>query len=294
MVSDDGVSEIPAAPVARLAYPGMALNARARRAVHVTEMFAPRDVDPPVRVLVYRPKKARGLLPLVLRVHGGGFVAFEPETFAATDAAIAQMGATVVSVDYRLAPMHRFPAALDDCYAALCWAYETLEIDRDRVVVTGSSAGGALAAGVSLLARDRSGPSIRHQSLHVPVLDARLSTPSMRQCRSSREGFTREAAAEMWRNYLPPGTDRSRTPPYASPSRATNLAGLPSTFIQVNEMDPLRDEGLVFAQRLLNAGVQVELYCAPGIGHGAVSSESPMADGAQRIFDTAMKRALVR
>ncbi|MBP2351431.1 acetyl esterase/lipase [Kribbella aluminosa] len=229
---------------------------------------------------------------MVLRIHGGGFTRFSADSFSATDVAIARMGAMVVSVDYRLAPMHPFPAAPEDCYAALCWAYDALEIDRSRVVVTGSSAGGALAAAVSLLARDRSGPRITHQLLHVPALDDRLSTFSMQQHRRSNNGLTFEDVAEMWHVYLPPGTDRRRTSRYAAPARTKALAGLPATFIQVNELDPLRDEGLCFAQRLLRAGVPVEVYCAPGLGHGAVPGDSPVAALAQRIFDAAMLRAL--
>ncbi|WP_424810079.1 alpha/beta hydrolase [Rhodococcus sp. 27YEA15] len=270
----------------------MTFIAHDRRLIDTTERFAATGSGPPVRVLVYQPRDVGIPLPLVLRIHGGGFARFRADTFSATDVAIACLGATVVSVDYRLAPAHPYPAALDDCYNALCWAHATLDIDRTRVVVTGSSAGGALAAAVSLLARDRRNPRVTGQLLHVPALDDRLSTSSMRQVRESGGGFTAADAKQMWNVYLPLGTDRRRTSHYAAPGRAEDLTALPATFIQVNELDPLRDEGIVFAQRLMSAGVPVEMYCAPGLGHGAVPGDSPVAAQAQRIFDLAMTRAL--
>jgi acetyl esterase/lipase len=188
--------------------------------------------------------------------------------------------------------LHPFPAAPEDCYAALCWAYETLPIDRSRVVVTGSSAGGALAAAVALMARDRRGPRITHQLLHVPVLDDRLITPSMREHRAVGDSMTYEIAAGMWRAYLPAHVDRRSTPPYAAPGRAGHLGGLPATFVQVNDLDPLRDEGLAFAQRLQRAGVPAEIHCATGLNHGAMPQDSLMAQEAQQIFDAAMRSAL--
>jgi acetyl esterase len=274
-------------------FPGMELTADARRAVSVEEMVATTATRRSVRVLVYRPRRAPDQLPLVLRMHGGGFTRFAADSFAAMDAAIARLGATVVSVDYRLAPVHPFPAAPDDCSTALCWAYETLSIDRSRVVVTGSSAGGALAAAVALMARDRGGPLITHQLLHVPMLDDRLLTPSMRRGHAARDGMTHAAVANMWSAYLPADVDRRSTPAYAAPGRAFDLGGLPATFVQVNELDPLRDEGLAFALRLQGAGVPVTVHCASGLDHGAMSHESPRAQEAQQIFDAAMKRALV-
>jgi len=268
----------------------MAFTVYDRRSVATTEMFAPNGSGPPVRVLVHGLRDACAPMPLVLRIHGGGFARFRADTFSATDVAIARMGATVVSVDYRLAPENPYPAALEDCYNALCWAHATLDVDRTRVIVTGSSAGGALAAALALLARDRHGPSITHQLLHVPVLDDRLTTLSVRRARGG--GLTRADVEQMWKVYLPSDSDRSSTSQYAAPARAEDLTGMPATFIQVNELDPLRDEGIVFAQRLMHAGVPVEMYCAPGLGHGAVPDDSPVALQAQWIFDLAMTRAL--
>ncbi len=247
---------------------------------------------PGVRVLVYRPRRPSSRrLPAALRMHGGGFVRLRACSFPAVDASIARLGAVVVSVDYRLAPANRFPAAPEDCYAVLCWACTEPYVDASRIIVTGSSSGGALAASVALMARDRGGPMVTHQLLHVPVLDDRLDTPSMRRFQST-PGFNRTKAEGMWLHYLGEGADRSNTSPYAAPARANDLSRLPPTFIQVNELDPLRDEGLAYAARLLAAGVPVELYCAPGLGHGAVAADSPLARHAQLIFDAAMRRAL--
>jgi acetyl esterase len=276
----------------RQVLPGMELTPEFRRAVAIEEATASRSSGPPVRVLIYRPRAAGGDLPLVLRIHGGGFTGLAADSFPAVDAGIAGLGATVVSVDYRLAPEHPFPAAPEDCYAALCWAYDTLAVDRTRVVVTGSSAGGALAAAVALMARDRRGPRITHQLLQVPVLDDRLITSSMRQQPVGRDGMTAETAAEMWRSYLPHGTDRSCTPPYAAPARARRLSALPATFVQVHARDALRDEGLMFAQRLRRAGVPVEVHCATGLDHAGNPKDSLMAQEAQRVFDAAVRRAL--
>jgi acetyl esterase len=274
-------------------FPGMDLTTEMIAAVDVEERLVPGPAHcPDVRVLVYRPRQPGGRrLPLALRMHGGSFVKLRADSFPAVDASIAQLGAVVVSVDYRLAPEHRFPAAPEDCYAALCWAAAELDVDASRVVVTGSSSGGALAAAVALMARDRGGPRITHQLLHVPVLDDRLDTPSMRRFESTL-GFNRTEAEGMWLHYLGEHADRGNTSPYAAPARSAELSRLPPAFIGVNELDPLRDEGLAYAARLLAADVPVELYCAPGLRHGAVAADSPLARRAQLIFDAAMQRAL--
>ncbi|MCU1374377.1 MAG: Esterase [Actinomycetia bacterium] len=271
-------------------YPGMALTDEQRAQLVVSERFVPGD--PVVRVLVYRRADATGTLPLVLTIHGGAFVLLRADSFPATDAGWAlRHGALVVSVDYRLAPEHPFPAAADDCYAALCWAVAELDVDLDRVVVTGASAGGALAAAVTLMARDRGGPRISFQALHIPVLDDRLQTASQRQMAETL-GFNSTAAEGMWLHYLGEDADRATTSPYAAPARATTLAGLPPAFIQVNGLDPLRDEGIEYAQRLLADGVPVELYCGPGLYHGAEALDPRIQLVAGTLYDAAMGAAL--
>jgi acetyl esterase len=271
-------------------FPGMELTDEMLASVTIEERLVPGPQGAPnVRVLLYRPKSADGPLPLIVSMHGGAF-ALRADSFPANDARLAMNGALVVSVDYRIVPEHPFPCGVEDCYAALCWAVAELDIDPARVVVTGASAGGALAAAVTLMARDRGGPAISYQALMIPVLDDRCETASMRQyVEAPVFGATR--AREMWATYLGPPADRADTSPYAAPARAQSLAGLPPAFIHVNGLDPLRDEGIEYALRLLAEGVQVELYCAPHQHHGM--SEDPRTQAqAARIFQEAVRAAI--
>lgn len=270
-------------------FPGMELTDEMRAAVSIEERYVPGpEGAPDVRVLLYRPIGPEATLPLVVSIHGGAF-AMRADHFPAVDARIAMLGALVVSVDYRSLPEHRFPSAPEDCYAALSWAVKHLDVDSARVVVTGASAGGALAGAVTLLARDRGGPAISFQALMIPVIDDRCDTPSIQQYREAPL-FGGRQAVEMWTAYL--GTeDRSATSPYAAPARATSLAGLPPAFIQVGGLDPLRDEGLTYAARLLADGVPVELYCAAGMHHG-LPEDLRTAAHAQALYLDAVKAAI--
>ena len=254
------------------------------------ERFAPGiSGAPDVRLLVYRPKGARAGQPLVIDMHGGGF-ALRADNFPAGPARLAVLGATVVSVDYRPSTKTPYPGGVEDCYAALCWATDCLDVDRELVAVTGVSAGAALAASMTLMARDWNGPAIAFQALVIPVIDDRCDTPSIRQY---DEGplFGGRLAKEMWVRYLGAEADRSTTSPYAAPGRAEDLHGLPPAFIQVNGLDPLRDEGIQYALRLMAADVPVELYCAPNQHHGM--SEDPRTAGtATQLYHDAMRAAL--
>ncbi|MBY0401652.1 alpha/beta hydrolase, partial [Myxococcota bacterium] len=166
--------------------PGMALRDEHRAALDIAERFVPGPPGAPdVRVIVYQPKQRRTkFLPVLLQIHGGAFCLMHPETFAGMEADWAlHHHCVVVSVDYRLAPEDPFPAGPEDCYAALLWvasSAEALGVDIERLVVTGASAGGALAAALTLMSRDRSGPKIAYQALMIPVLDDRLKTASHR------------------------------------------------------------------------------------------------------------------
>ena len=277
-------------PAAIEPYPGMELTDEMRSSVAIEERFVPGPLGAPdVRVLLYRRTEAAGALPLIVSIHGGAF-AMRAENFPANDARLAMLGALVVSVDYRIVPDDPFPCGAEDCYAALQWAVATLDIDPGRVVVTGASAGGALAAAVALMARDRGGPAISYQALVIPVIDDRCQTASMRQFVEAPL-FGARAAELMWDRYLGTDGDRTGTSPYAAPARAADLAGLPPAFIQVGGLDPLRDEGIEYAMRLMADGVAVELYCAPGQHHGLSEDDRTQAQAAA-LYLAAMSAAI--
>lgn len=222
---------------------------------------------PAIRVRLYEPHQRQANAPCLVYFHGGGFMAgdLDSEHLRCVRLA-AQADCVVVSVDYRLAPEHRFPAAVEDCYAALSWtaaSADDLGIDRSRLGVAGVSAGGGLAAAVALMARDRQGPVVAFQMLLFPVLDDRMESPSMTFVGTPL--FDGAAASRMWSSYL--GESRTSTSPYAAPARADDLRGLPATYLATGEFDPLRDEGIAYALRLLAADVSVELHNFAGTFH---------------------------
>ncbi|WP_433378753.1 alpha/beta hydrolase [Actinoplanes sp. CA-142083] len=227
--------------------------------------------DPDVEVTVIRPRGDLKGRPGLLWIHGGGFVLGDVEGDMPLATGLAEgAGAVVVSVEYRLAPEHPFPAPVEDCYAALKWTAENaaeLGIDASRLAVGGLSAGGGLAAAVALMARDRGGPALCFQLLDIPEVDDRLSTPSMKQF-TDTPLWHHPNAILSWEAYLGPGHNGD-TSPYAAPSRATDLSGLPPAYVVTCEFDPLRDEGIEYAQRLMQAGVPTELHHFPGTFHGS-------------------------
>jgi acetyl esterase/lipase len=231
--------------------------------MHIEDRTVPSD--PGVAVRIYRPRGFRGA---VIWLHGGGFVVGGLDSEHPWAARIAQLsGAAVISVDYRLAPEHRFPAQLGDAYAVLAWTAEhasELGIDPERIAVGGHSAGGGLAAAVALRARDEHGPRICFQLLNEPGLDDRQQTWSQRTFTDTPWSY-RDKVTAAWRHYL--GSVPANQ--YAAPMRATDVSGLPAAYIATAEFDPVRDEGIGYAVRLLQAGVQVELHQFPGTFHGS-------------------------
>ncbi|MEU5988026.1 alpha/beta hydrolase [Spirillospora sp. NPDC047418] len=229
--------------------------------------------EPGVPVRIFRPAEHDGVLPGLVFVHGGGFALGSVDLYHDDAASIAaEVGAVVVSVDYRLAPEHPFPAGLEDCYAVLSWTAAhagDLGIDPDRLAVGGESAGGGLSAAVALLARDRGGPALCFQFLGIPELDDRLDTPSMRAY-TDTPIWHRTNAELSWDYYLGEGVrGTAGVSPYAAPARAEDLSGLPPAFVTTCEFDPLRDEGLSYGQRLVQAGVPTEMHLYPGTFHGS-------------------------
>jgi acetyl esterase/lipase len=245
--------------------------------------------DPDVAVRIYRPHGAQGA---IVWLHGGGYVMGDLDTEHPWAARVADgSGAVVISVGYRRAPEHRFPAALDDAYAVLAWAAghaAELGIDPERIAVGGHSSGAGLAAAVALRARDHQGPPIRFQLLNQPGLDDRQQTWSARHF-TATPWMTRDKVTAIWRHYLGSGP----ASPYAAPARAADLSGLPPAYVATAEFCPNRDEAIDYALRLLQAGVPVELHQWPGTFHGSQAILS--AEVSQRQLAelaAALRRAL--
>lgn len=227
----------------------------------------------PVRVDVFDPiETSPERRSAVLYVPGGGFVVEpQPGTDRASARLASILGVPIVMAHYRLAPEHPFPAALLDVEAAYDWIVEEsagLRIDPDRIGLLGDSAGGGLAAALSLRLRDRGGRRPLFQHLSAPMLDRRGQTPSMREFEDTPL-WTGASARLAWSMYLGEGTDDLPLAEYASPALAESVAGLPPTDIVTCEFDPLRDEGIAFAIRLIDAGVPTELHHYPGTFHGS-------------------------
>jgi acetyl esterase len=224
-----------------------------------------------IPIRVYVPEGERPMPGLVF-FHGGGWVVGSLRTHDAVCRALANgSGCTVVAVDYRLAPEHKFPAAIDDAVAATRWVFDNAEqlgIDAERIAVGGDSAGGNLAAAVALTLRDTGGPRLAYQLLIYPVTDHNLDTPSYI---ANAEGYrlTRAAMNWYWNHYLRTALDAEDQ--RASPLRASSLVGLPPAFVATAEFDPLLDEGRAYAERLRAAGVAVEYREYAGLVHGFVA-----------------------
>jgi acetyl esterase len=236
--------------------------------------------DIPVRI--YAPESSDPL-PIIAYFHGGGWVFMGIETHDWICRRLANAcQAVVVSVEYRLAPEHRFPAALDDCMAVTTWLAENGEVlggDPGRLAVAGDSAGGNLAAAVALASRAEDGPRLAAQVLVYPATDAACATPSVVQ---NADGYLLTSAAMrwFWEQYLGPGGDSDDG--YASVLRHPDLAGLPPTLVITAEYDPLRDEGEAYAQHLEEAGVDVATRRFDGMVHGFFGMDElvPEADEA--------------
>lgn len=219
---------------------------------------------------LYVPEGVDAGCGLTLYFHGGGWVIGTLDTHDPLSRQLARAsGHAVLSVDYRLAPEHRYPAAAEDCYAATCWAadnLETLGLPSARIAVAGDSAGGNLAGAVALMARDRNGPSIAHQLLIYPVTDMDFTRPSYAANGAGEYYLSTAAMQWFWNHYL--GGQTASAAPLAVLLDQPDLAGLPPATVITAEYDPLRDEGEAYAKRLIDAGVRVDQACAPGMIHG--------------------------
>ncbi|MFB2973869.1 alpha/beta hydrolase [Aerosakkonema sp. BLCC-F183] len=249
------------------------------------------DSEIPIRIYV---PNGNAPFPVVVFFHGGGWVLGNLDAMDSTCRSLAKdVGCIVVSVDYRLAPEHKFPAAVEDAYAATMWVANNagvINADRDRIAVVGDSAGGNLAAAVALMARDRGQPALTYQVLIYPVTQYDFDTNSYREY---AEGFGLSKAEMIWfwQHYLANAADGQN--PYASPLLAQDLSNLPPALIITAECDVLRDEAQAYAVRLQSAGVSVQLKQYDGMIHGFVGMAQVIDAGKKAIADIAAQLRLV-
>lgn len=254
---------------------------------------------PDVPVRIYQPVERSPQLPALLWIHGGGYVLgdIEGDDLRARQFA-KDLDCVVVSVEYRLAPEHPFPAPIEDCYAALRWLAATageLGVDRSRIAIGGASAGGGLAAGLALLARDRGEVPLAFQLLIYPMIDDRNVAPAGEQYPDTLI-WSRANNIVGWRSYLGQDGGGDDVSPYAAAFRATDLAGLPPAYVPVGDIDLFIDEDILYAQRLIQAGVPTELHVYPGGFHG-FDALAPATGIAQRFnadLNQALRRAFAR
>jgi len=239
--------------------------------------------DGELALRLYRPSE-RSPLPVLVYFFGGGWTLGQIQTCDGICRALANAAdCAVIAVGYRLAPEHKFPAAVSDCYAAVCWVAEhagDLGLDRGRLAVGGDSAGGNLAAAVTLLCKEQDGPELAAQLLVYPNTRYGAETASMRD-NDDPSMFNRRSVDWYWGHYLSSTADGAN--PLASPLLAEDHAGLPAALVITAEYDPLRDEGEQYAQRLAAAGVPTELSRYDGMMHGFFAMPATL-DGGRRAL----------
>lgn len=252
---------------------------------------------PPVPVRIYRPKSQSRPLPAIYWIHGGGYMGGTADSAneTASDWAV-DLDCVVASVEYRLAPENPYPAPIEDCYAGLHWLINNavdLRIDPGNVIIGGGSAGGGLCAALALLARDRGELKVTHQVLVYPMIDDRRTTQSSQW---DTWVWTKQSNETGWRAYLGDLFGKDDVPPYAAPSRATDLSGLPAAYVLVGSLDLFLDEDIDYAQRLLQAGVPTELHIYAGGPHGfdvpALGGKARLGQRARADLKTYLRDAL--
>ncbi|HZO70904.1 MAG TPA: alpha/beta hydrolase [Ktedonobacteraceae bacterium] len=278
-----GAPPLNTLPVADARAAFIALGAARRGEPEPVSKIEDRTIPGPegaIPIRIYTPE-GHGPFPVLVFFHGGGWVIGNIDTHDATCRALTNAaGCITVSVDYRLAPEHKFPAAPEDCYAATTWVAKNaaaINSDAARIAVGGDSAGGNLAAVVALMARDRGGPKLIYQLLIYPVTDYyKPGTPSYQE---NAEGYflTREGMVWFWDLYL--SNEGEALHPYVSPLQAESLSGLPPAMVITAEFDPLRDEGEMYANRLKDADVPVTYVPYQGMIHGFVGMAAVIDQG---------------
>lgn len=274
-------------------------TAKHSEAVKVTEHCIANADAKCMRIKIYEPATRDGMmLPALLWIHGGGYVAGHPDNDdRICEDFVEAANCVVVSPDYRLAPEHPFPAAIEDCYAALVWLTDETNVwnvDHSRIAIAGASAGGGLTAALALMARDKGGPSICFQMPLYPMIDDRCMTPSSHEITDSRV-WNRSNNMAAWKMYLGGQCDDD-IPSYAAPIRAESLAHLPPVYTFVGQLDPFRDETIEYVRRLAEAGVDVEFHIYPGCYHAFehIVPDARVSQQARRGYLNALSRAFRR
>lgn len=298
LAPDMGVSaeKLPAARAAIAAMTQMGLDVADPR-VSTSEHFAPgHNGGPEVRMILYKPDALPPNAPVVLQIHGGGFLFGTAELGDPRNRAMARtVGCAVASVEYRLAPETPFPGGLDDCYAALVWLHDqagALGLDPSRIAIRGESAGGGLAAALAIMARDLGGPAICFQLLVYPMLDDRtVDAPA--NPHTGEFVWDRASNRFAWDAWLGMPAGSAAVPPLAAAARTDDLAGLPPTCLTTAALDLFVGEDLAYAARLIGCGVPTEVYLAPGAFHGfdAMAPEAGVSQRFTACGDDALKRA---
>lgn len=269
----------------------------ARTGADLTERVVPGPAGAPdISLLTIRPP-GRRLLPGLFHIHGGGMVMGNNRTGLETMMGwVTDPGLVIVSVEYRLAPEHPFPAGVEDCYSGLVWTAEhagELGIDARRLIVGGGSAGGGLAAACALMARDRGGPALAGQMLIYPMLDDRNATGSSQEL--TGEGVWDSGSNKTaWSMLLGGRVGSEDVPAYAAPARASDLSGLPAAYLELGSVETLRDEDLEYARRIWQAGGHAELHVWPGGFHAfdLIAPGSSLARAAAEVRRGWLRRLL--
>jgi triacylglycerol lipase len=236
--------------------------------IHVESLFG----TEPIRVLTYRPVRSDGPLPVIVHIHGGGFVMGAPEMKDVENRLFAsELRCAIYSVDHRLAPEAPHPAPVEDIYSVFAWLHanaERLGLDPARIGIKGESGGGGFAAAAALYARDRQGPKFAFQHLIYPMIDDRTAVRKDLHPCVGEFVWTQENNYFGWHSLLGEEPGSSGISPYAAAARAADVSGLPPTYISVGGLDLFLEENLTYADRLSRAGVPVELHMYPRAYHG--------------------------
>lgn len=269
-------------------------------AVQVYDVYIPNmDNSAQLRLRVYRPVQAEAEMPGIYWIHGGGFLFGVPEQDEGLCIRFAkEVGAAVVSVDYRLAPEYPYPAAIDDTYTGLKWFFDhagSLGVDSTRIAVAGASAGGNLCAAVTLMARDKGEIKPAFQMPLYPMLDDRMTSPASHEVMDMRV-WNNVSNVFAWKAYIGDAAGTDAVTPYMAPARAEDLSGLPPAYSCVSTLDPFRDDAMAYAARLAQAGVPVEFHLYPSAYHAfeAVAKGTAYSNQAIDEYVRVLNKALHR